>query len=85
MGRLSVWISAGGLSSAICSFIVVSPASMRLIFMMYDGKDIRSERLTDRKHELRRLLTGLPTSRLRYADHVEREGIALFKRVRDGS
>src|SRR6266446_5730724 len=29
--------------------------------LMYDGKDIRSERLTDRKHELRRLLTGLPT------------------------
>ena len=29
--------------------------------LMYNGKDIRSERLTDRKHELRRLLTGLPT------------------------
>jgi len=49
--------------------------------LMCDGKDLRSERLTDRKHELRRLLTGLPTSRLRYADHVEREGIALFKHV----
>jgi ATP dependent DNA ligase domain len=49
--------------------------------LMYDGKDIRSERLTDRKHELRRLLSGLPTSRLRYADHVERNGTALFQRV----
>ena len=49
--------------------------------LMCDGKDIRSERLTDRKHELRRLLTGLPTSRLRYADHVEQHGTALFQRV----
>jgi bifunctional non-homologous end joining protein LigD len=30
--------------------------------LMYDDKDIRSETLTDRKHELRRLLTGLPRS-----------------------
>jgi len=37
--------------------------------------------LTDRKHELRRLLTGLPTSRLQYADHVEQHGTALFQRV----
>jgi bifunctional non-homologous end joining protein LigD len=49
--------------------------------LMYDGKDIRSERLTDRKHELRRLLTGLPTSRMHYADHVEQHGTALFQRV----
>jgi len=50
--------------------------------LMYDGKDMRSERLTDRKHELRRLLTGLPaTSGLRYADHIEQHGTALFQRV----
>ena len=43
---------------------------------------MRSQRLTDRKHELRRLLTGLPaTSRLRYADHIEQHGTALFQRV----
>jgi bifunctional non-homologous end joining protein LigD len=48
--------------------------------LMYDGKDLRPERLTDRKHELRRLLSGC-TSRLRYADHVERYGTALFQRV----
>jgi bifunctional non-homologous end joining protein LigD len=50
--------------------------------LMYDGKDIRSERLTDRKHELRCLLTGLPkTTKLQYADHVEQHGTALFQRV----
>lgn len=50
--------------------------------LMYDGKDMRSERLTDRKHELSRLLTGLPaTSRLRYANHIEQHGTALFQRV----
>src|ERR1041385_6638336 len=47
------------------------PCFFAFDLLMTDGKDIRSERLTDRKHELRRLLTGLPTSRLRYADHVE--------------
>ena len=51
------------------------------LLMSSDDKDIRSERLTDRKQELRRLLSGLPASRFRYADHIEREGIALFKRV----
>jgi ATP-dependent DNA ligase len=49
--------------------------------LMSDGKDIRSERLTDRKHELLRLLTGLRTSRLRYTDNVEQHGTALFQRV----
>ena len=39
---------------------------------MRDGKDLRSERLTDREQELRRLLSGLrPSSGLRYADHLE--------------
>ena len=57
------------------------PCFFAFDLLMYDGKDIRSERLTDRKHELRRLLTGLPISRLRYADHVEQHGTALFQRV----
>ena len=40
------------------------------------------ERLTDRKHELRRLLSKLPGSRrLRYVDHVEQYGTALFQLV----
>src|SRR5438874_10969882 len=49
--------------------------------LMSDGKDLRSEKLTDRKHELRRLLTKAPASRMLYADHVERHGMALFQRV----
>jgi hypothetical protein len=49
---------------------------------MSDGKDLRMERLTDRKHELRRKLSTLPDSpRLRYVDHVEQYGTALFHRV----
>jgi ATP-dependent DNA ligase len=48
---------------------------------MSDGKDLRTEKLTDRKQELRRLLFKIPESRVRYADHVEHEGIALFRRV----
>ena len=39
--------------------------------LMSEGKDLRRERLTDRKHELRRLLSRRPESaRLRYADHM---------------
>jgi len=50
--------------------------------LMCDGKDLRSERLADRKYELRHLLSGLPgRSRLRYADHVEQCGTRLFQRV----
>ena len=48
---------------------------------MSDGKDLRSERLTDRKHELRRLLSKAPTSRMRYVEHVAQYGTALFQRV----
>jgi ATP-dependent DNA ligase len=50
--------------------------------LMRDGKDLRSERLTERKQELTRLLSGLPaTCRLRYADHLEERGTALFQGV----
>ena len=50
--------------------------------LMDNGKDLRMERLADRKQELRRLLSKLPDSpRLRYVDHVEHYGTALFHRV----
>jgi bifunctional non-homologous end joining protein LigD len=49
--------------------------------LMADGKDLRSERLTDRKQELRRLMLKAPTSRMHYADHIEQHGTALFQRV----
>ena len=60
----------------------VEPYFYAFDLLMYDGRDLRSEKLTDRKHELRRALIGLSkTSRLRYADHVEHHGTALFQRV----
>src|SRR5262249_20730607 len=47
-----------------------------------DGKDWRTEKLTDRKQELRRLLGRLAAdSRLHYVDHVDGSGKALFQRV----
>src|SRR5438876_1526665 len=47
-----------------------------------DGKDLRTERLLDRKQELRRLLARAPAdSRLKYTDHVDGSGTALFERV----
>ena len=57
------------------------PCFFAFDLLMADGKDLRSERLTDRKQELRRLMLKAPTSRLRYADHVEQHGTALFRRV----
>jgi bifunctional non-homologous end joining protein LigD len=45
------------------------------------GKDFRTERLTDRKQELRRLLSKVSESRMRYVEHVEQYGTALFLRV----
>jgi bifunctional non-homologous end joining protein LigD len=57
------------------------PCFFAFDLLMTDGKDLRTEKLMDRKQELRRLLSKVSASRMRYADHVEREGIALFKRV----
>jgi hypothetical protein len=39
------------------------------------GKDLRTER------RLRRLLAKVPVSRIRYVDHIENHGPALFKHV----
>jgi ATP-dependent DNA ligase len=50
--------------------------------LTFDGKDLRNERLIDRKQELRRLLAKIsPPFPLRYAEHVEGSGTALFRRV----
>src|SRR5713101_4752223 len=57
------------------------PCFFAFDLLMDDGKDLRSERLTDRKHELRRLLSKAPTSRMRYVEHVEQYGTALFERA----
>jgi bifunctional non-homologous end joining protein LigD len=47
-----------------------------------DGHDLRSERLLDRKEELRRLLAKTrPPFPLRYTEHLEGSGTALFQRV----
>jgi bifunctional non-homologous end joining protein LigD len=46
------------------------------------GKDHRLDSLVDRKQDLRRLLSKVPASApIRYADHVEHAGVALFKRA----
>jgi ATP-dependent DNA ligase len=39
------------------------PCFFAFDLLMSDGKDLRHERLTDRKHELRRLLSRVPVSR----------------------
>jgi bifunctional non-homologous end joining protein LigD len=48
--------------------------------LMADGKDLRMEKLTDRKQELRRLMSKIPAS-MQYVDHVHEHGTALFQRL----
>jgi bifunctional non-homologous end joining protein LigD len=57
------------------------PCFFAFDLLMADGKDLRTEKLTDRKHELRRLLSTMPDSRMKYVQHVEQHGKALFERV----
>ena len=46
------------------------------------GKDYRPDGLLDRKHELRRLLSQVPAAApMKYAEHVEGTGVALFERT----
>ena len=58
------------------------PCFFAFDLLVCDSRNLRSERLIDRKQELRRLLrtTSVPFP-LRYADHVEDSGTALFERV----
>src|SRR2546430_10177816 len=47
-----------------------------------DGRNLRTDRLIDRKQELRRLLAKVsPPFPLRYAEHVDGSGSALFQRI----
>jgi bifunctional non-homologous end joining protein LigD len=55
------------------------PCFIAFDLLASDKRDLRSEKLTDRKQELRRVLSRFPG--VRYADHVERYGTALFQRV----
>jgi bifunctional non-homologous end joining protein LigD len=57
------------------------PCFFAFDLLMSDGRDLRTERLTDRKHELRRLLSKVSEPRMRYVEHVEHYGTALFQRV----
>src|SRR5436309_12953120 len=57
-----------------------------LCFFAFDlltyGKDLRTERLLDRKQELRRLLANVPAiSPLKYTEYIDGCGTALFQRV----
>jgi len=62
------------------------PCFFAFDLLMSDGKDLRTEKLIDRKQELRRLMSKVPESRMRYADHIENYGTALFSAyLRDGS
>jgi ATP dependent DNA ligase domain len=59
-----------------------NPCFFAFDLLTSDGKDLRTERLLDRKQELRRLLAKTsPPFPLRYTEHVEGSGTALFQRV----
>jgi bifunctional non-homologous end joining protein LigD len=49
--------------------------------LICDGKDYRTERLSDRKQELRRLLARVTANPLKYAEYIDGSGTALYERV----
>jgi ATP-dependent DNA ligase len=55
------------------------PCFVAFDLLQTNGKDLRRERLIDRKHELRRITSG--HSSIIYADHIERSGTALFRKA----
>src|SRR5262249_4693850 len=58
------------------------PCFFAFDLLFANGRDLRIAQLSDRKHELRRLLAPLPAnSRVRYADHIDTFGTRLFERV----
>jgi hypothetical protein len=46
-----------------------------------DGHDLRTERLLDRKQELRRLLARSPDAPPKYTEYIDGCGKALFQRI----
>jgi bifunctional non-homologous end joining protein LigD len=59
-----------------------SPCFFAFDLLTLDGRDGRTHQLTERKPKLRRLLARVPRDcPLRYVDHVDGSGIALFDRV----
>ena len=51
------------------------------MYSICDGKDLRTERLIDRKQETSRLARSPATSPLKYNEYIDGCGIALFQRV----
>src|SRR5438132_11937323 len=59
----------------------VNPPCFFAFDLLTYGKYLRTERLIDRKQELRRLLARSPDSLLKYTEYIDGHGIALFQRV----
>jgi bifunctional non-homologous end joining protein LigD len=56
------------------------PCFIAFDLLRASGRDLRRERLLDRKHELRRIIgNGLPP--IIFADHIYKSGIALFEKA----
>jgi bifunctional non-homologous end joining protein LigD len=58
------------------------PRSFAFDLLWNAGKDHRLDSLLDRKYQLKGLLSQVPvTAPIRFADHIEGSGVALFERV----
>jgi ATP-dependent DNA ligase len=58
-----------------------NPCFFAFDLLTFDEHDLRTERLLDRKQELRRLLARSPDSLLKYTEYIDGHGMALFQRV----
>src|SRR5437899_7676486 len=61
----------------------IPPCFFAFDLLTFDGKDLRTERLMDRKQELRRLLARASDCPVKYTEYIDRSGVALFQRVCD--
>jgi len=58
------------------------PCFFAFDLLICDGEDLRTERLLDRKQDLRRLLARSPDDApLKYTEYIEGCGMSLFERV----
>jgi ATP-dependent DNA ligase len=58
-----------------------NPCFFAFDLLTWNGKDLRTERLLNRKQELRQLLARAPDAPLKYTEYIDGQGMGLFQRV----
>lgn len=81
-----VVLNERGISNFAALVAALEKNAQSIVFMAFDlmrldGKDLRKLPLLERKAKLKRLLDAHPTRHLRYADHLEGDGSAIYRQA----